>query len=60
MPNNPYIVYIGMCDWGEIKHFQEVIHLYIIFQRNRMPLMQRKCVDGWLHNYFLFMASLKL
>jgi hypothetical protein len=60
MPNNPYVVYIGMCDRGEIIHLQEVIHLYMVFQRNRMPLMQRQCVDGWPHNCFLFMASLKL
>ncbi len=52
MPNNPYVVYIGMCNWVETKYLQEVIHLYMVFQRNWMPLMQIKCVDGWPHNFF--------
>jgi hypothetical protein len=33
MPNNPYALYIGMCDWGEIRHLQEVIHLHTNFQK---------------------------
>jgi hypothetical protein len=47
--DKPNVVYIGVCNWGEVRCMQKVI-----------PLTLGKCIDGWPYNYFLFMVSLKM
>jgi hypothetical protein len=37
-PNNLDVMYIGMCDWGEMGCLQEATPLLYDFPRNKMPL----------------------
>ncbi len=47
LPNKPYVVYINMCDWGEIEHMQKVIIFSYVFVKEHDAIMQGKCIDGW-------------
>jgi len=42
LPNKPYVVYINMCDWGEIEHMQKVIIFSYVFVKEHDAIMQGK------------------
>jgi hypothetical protein len=53
------IVYIVVCNWGEVGCMQEVTPSLYFFA-NTMPLMQGKHTSGWPYKFFLFMANYEL
>jgi hypothetical protein len=57
--NKPYVVYISMCDWGEVEHMQKVIIFLYVFVKEQDAIMQGKCIDGWPQIIF-FRASWEL
>jgi hypothetical protein len=40
------VVYIGMCDWGEAMHLQEVMPSLYGFAKEQDATNTKKCVGG--------------
>jgi hypothetical protein len=55
----PYVVYIGMCDWGEFKRLQETPSLYG-FTKEQDATNAKKIDGGLPLNCFLFITSWEL
>jgi hypothetical protein len=43
--NKLNVVYIGVCDWGEVERLQNMTPS-LCLQRNKMPPKQKNCVRG--------------
>ncbi len=41
------VVYIHMCDWGDVDCMQEVIPSLYVFVRSRISSTQGKSIGGW-------------
>jgi hypothetical protein len=50
LPNKLDVVYIGMCDWGEAGHLQEVIPSLYGFAKEQDATNAKKCIGGLPHN----------
>jgi hypothetical protein len=45
--NKPNVVYIGMCDWGEVEHMQEVTPFLYVFAKEH-DFINVKKVRCWV------------
>jgi serine/threonine protein kinase len=54
LPNKLDVVYMGMCNWGEVGTCKRWYHHCMGLQRSKMPPMQKKCIGGLPHIYFCY------
>jgi hypothetical protein len=59
-PNNPYVVYIGVCDWGEVGQLQEVTSSLYEFSKEHDAINTRKLCWWVALELFLFIVNLEL
>ncbi len=54
LPDKLNVVYIGVCNWGEVGRLQEVMPSLYGFVKDQDAINTKKCIDELPQNCFLF------
>jgi hypothetical protein len=58
LEDKPNVVYIGVCDWGEVAHLQEVMPwLYGFANEQNTTNAKKKCIGGLPQNCFMIITN---